>query len=672
MRILALVALTAVCAMAQDQAPVPAPAATAPAQTETKTAAPASTPAPETPAPATPEWVSGTIDFGYRFRTDVDGSFATYRSIVNLGSGPKLFGVDLNFIDPTKKYFDKLNVSGIGWGGDPYTTARVDAFKQRRYRLTFDYRNIVFFDALPSFANPFAAQGVYLNQRSYDSHRRMADFSLEGRPGSSLVPYFEFSRNSEHGNGVTDFVSNANEYPVANFLDSHTDSYRGGLRIERKQFHVTLEEGVNLFTDNEQVTDAGKNTGNLTNTFVGQSLYLTSLLQAYGINGTAPYSRAMVTATPFSWLDFFGSFQYSQGRTDVNYTQANTGSFVVQTALLFYNSEQDLLSGAAKQPHTSGSAGFEIRPFKRLRILENWTTDRLHTASSASLTQALTTASGALPPTMSPASDRLVDNYNQQSLDAILDLKWGLTVRGGERYVWGDTTVRAPFAGGVEASTLSRQSGVAGINWRTKKRLTAGFDFEGGSSGHAYYRTSLQDYRKYRARARYQVRNSLALSWNFSRLQNANPVPSVQYTFWSNQNGASLQWTPQGGKRVTLLGEYTRTSVESNILYVIPQTFQSAQSLYRENAHQASGQLEVVLPKIQSRAAGRLTMGGALFYGSGSRPTHFYQPLIKLSLPVVKRADWVSEWRWYGFDEPFYPYEGFHATLLTTGFRWKL
>ena len=130
----------------------------------------------------------------------------------------------------------------------------------------------------------------------------------------------------------------------------------------------------------------------------------------------------------------------------MNYTQNDTGSLVVQTALLFYNGEQDLLAGVAKQPHTSGNAGFEIRPFKRLRILENWTTDRLHTASSDSLTQALTVASGTLPSTVAPASDRLVDNYNQHSLDLILDLKWGLTVAAASVTCGAIPTVRAPFA----------------------------------------------------------------------------------------------------------------------------------------------------------------------------------------------------------------------------------
>src|SRR6516225_3280980 len=159
---------------AQDQAP-----------------APAATPAPPpADAPTTPEYITGTVDFGYRWVTDVAGSFDTYRSVVNLGSGPKLFGANVEFIDPTKQWFDKLNLSGVGWGGDPYATARIDASKERWYRFTFDYRSMAYFDALPSFANPFAANGVYLDQRAYDTWRRLADFSLELKPGSRFIPYF--------------------------------------------------------------------------------------------------------------------------------------------------------------------------------------------------------------------------------------------------------------------------------------------------------------------------------------------------------------------------------------------------------------------------------------------------------------------------------------------------
>ncbi len=34
-------------------------------------------------------------------------------------------------------------------------------------------------------------------------------------------------------------------------------------------------------------------------------------------------------------------------------------------------------------------------------------------------------------------------NYNQQQVEAILDVTSKITLRGGYRYVWGDATVRA-------------------------------------------------------------------------------------------------------------------------------------------------------------------------------------------------------------------------------------
>ena len=117
-----------------------------------------------------------------------------------------------------------------------------------------------------------------------------------------------------------------------------------------------------------------------------------------------------------------------------------------------------------------------------------------------------------------------------------------------------------------------------------------------------------------------------------------------------------------------MLGEYSRTSVESNILYILPQIFAPAQSFYRENAHQASALLDFVLSSFHSRAP-HLSVGGALYTAAGTRPTSFYQPLAKLSLPIGKHVDWVSEWRWYDFAEPVYLFEGFRTTQFSTGLR---
>jgi len=58
-----------------------------------------------------------------------------------------------------------------------------------------------------------------------------------------------------------------------------------------------------------------------------------------------------------------------------------------------------------------------------------------------------------------------------------------------------------------------------------------------------------------------------------------------------------------------------------------------------------------------------------LFISSGSRPTRYYQPLARLSVPFSKKVSWKTEWRWYGLGEEFYLYEGFRTHTVTTGLR---
>jgi len=64
-----------------------------------------------------------------------------------------------------------------------------------------------------------------------------------------------------------------------------------------------------------------------------------------------------------------------------------------------------------------------------------------------------------------------------------------------------------------------------------------------------------------------------------------------------------------------------------------------------------------------------LTLGGSAFLSSGSNPTTFYQPAAKLAVVLHKNISWISEWRYYGFGESFYLYQGFRTEMVTTGVR---
>src|ERR1051326_734182 len=90
-----LVVLMAAAAFGQAPPPEAAtqqPAAPAKAEEQAK---PADQSAPakaeeKSPVPSGEQWFSGSFDAGYRWVPDIRGSIPTYRTIVNLGEGPKL------------------------------------------------------------------------------------------------------------------------------------------------------------------------------------------------------------------------------------------------------------------------------------------------------------------------------------------------------------------------------------------------------------------------------------------------------------------------------------------------------------------------------------------------------------------------------------------------------
>ena len=647
-------------------AQTPQPAA-APAETASATAAEA-----PSPVPSAESWLTGSIDVGYRWRTDVGGSFNTYRSIVNLGSGPKLLGADFTLADPKHRAFDQIRVRANGWGDEPYQTVHVDAKKSKLYDFSADYRDIAYFDFLPSYADPLLSRGIVLNEQSFDTRRRLGSFHLDLLPGNWFIPYFAYDRDSGSGTGATTVVTDTNEFPVPNTLRDQTNLFRGGVRFELRRFHATIEQGGTTFKDDQSVFNNSVDLGNVATPVFGQRTALTDMLASYGVRGTSVYSKGLFTASATPWLDVYGQFLYSQPDTSVNYQQTATGNLLLQSQLLFYTSQQYLVSAAAKLPHISGSLGAEIRPIRRLRIVQSWLTDRLHNAGSAASTQMLTNSGVGISLNIAALlASSLATNYSQEEIDIFCEATSKLTLLGGYRYVWGEANdVVLPPEGlmSSDQAKLRRNVGIGGVTYRPNQKITLRTDAEVAFSGGAYFRTSLYDYQKVHAQARYQALISLSLAADFTLLDNNNPVPGVNYDYRSQQESLSLFWSPLGGKFGDFQGSYTRSTLHSEIGYLVPQTLTPQTSLYRDNAHTATALFNVKLPTVEGIAP-KLSAGGSFFISSGSRATSYYQPLATLWLPINKKMSLFADWRYYGYGEAFYLYEGFRTNLVTAGLR---
>ena len=629
-----------------------------------------STTAAGNPAPAAAEpWITGSVDVGYRFRTSLNGSSPAYQSIVDLSPGLRLMGLDFTIVDPKHRLFDWLSVRGSNWGGDPYNTAHVEARKAGDYDFRFDYSNILYYSAMPSYANPFAPGGF--NQQWFNQYRKNVGFNLTLRPGKTIVPYVIFDQNSGSGTGISNYAQGETDtFPVATTLADHTSNFRGGMRIEMRRLHMTLEEGGTRFRDNDSAYNVNPSLGDNTTTLIGQTLQLNNLAQAYSIRAHGYYTKGLLTASPLSWLDVHAQFLFSEPKTTINYQDAATGNFVLLNSLLFYNSQTDVATGSAIGPHISGNAGVEVRPFEHFRVTASVTTDRYHESAYSSLAAAFLTPTSSLNTTALLSPIQTVD-FHRAEIMLFWDPWKRLTLRGGYRYEWGNATTLAgeqSQIGLYESGRLARQVALAGGNFHPSQKLSMNVDYEGASTGQAYFTTSLYNYTRVRARARYQVAPSLTLQANFAALENHDPIVGSQLDSLSRDNSMSLNWTPKGGKYIALLAEYDRSTMSSSIYYLIPQFFAPDVSRYAANAHIATSALQLNIPKVRGVAA-KVTLGGSLAIVNGTEASRYYEPLARLSIPAGKHVYWNTEWRWYGYNDQMYLFQGFQTHLFQTGVK---
>jgi hypothetical protein len=253
-------------------------------------------------------------------------------------------------------------------------------------------------------------------------------------------------------------------------------------------------------------------------------------------------------------------------------------------------------------------------------------------------------------------------NYNEQQIELLVDLTSRLTLRGGHKYVWGDALTRAPLLAQdfrqQQRGEMTTNAGTGGLTYRVSQRFSVYAEGEVGRSDHAYFRTSLRDYERVRIRGSFQPLNTFTLTSSYSYFNNDNPDPIGGYRFDSRNFSAGLVWVPKNSKNVRFLAEYARTTFTSDTRYVIPTDLANTdRSFYRDNGNSGTALIELGIPNV-SRSP-RISFGGSLWRSAGSRPSHFYQPMARISVPIISHMEWNAEWRWFGLNEPFYLSENF-------------
>lgn len=626
----------------------------------------------ESPAPSAEQAWTGSIDLGARWRYGVGGDFNTYRSLVNLSSGLRLSSADVRYEPSGSRLFDSMLLNAGNWGGDPYNTARFDLLKRGVYRFAGRYSNIAYYNYLPSFANPGLGTQLSLNQRAFDTTIRNLDTTLELFPGTRIIPYVGYERNTDYGNGITTLVENANEYPLRNLIRWGQDRYLGGVRLEWSRWHATVEGGRTSFKDDQSVTSTETVTGNRQIPYLGQQLFLASGSQLYHNRGDGTFTRAALTANPWDWLDLAGNVMYSRPQTVSRFSEDLVGNAAYQAMIYARNS--DAFYGNATMPRSAWSASAELRPFSRLRIREIYETDRMQVDSNALFTTLLFPATGAQAAATQTIGDRFEATRNRNQLEALFDLTANVMLRGGYRKEWGRSLMRSGFLNtqAYERGELERNVGLLGFQFRAASKLVVNGDYEIGDGAKTYYRTGLMDTRKYRIQGRFNLRSDLTFNALFTRFENKNPGQGLDYNYHAQAASAGLQWMPANARRFTFVADYSRTALMSDINFLDATLFRTVKSLYRDNAHSFNTFVNIVARPKSMPAPMTFTLGGSFVTTSGSRPSRYYQPQGRIAVPIIPKLHAFGEWRWFGLNQPYYSFEGFRTNMILAGFRFLL
>lgn len=614
------------------------------------------------------------VEIGYRWASDVSGNQDVYRSMVNLGSGPKLlrsnFSLRSNYGAGT--LFDRMDVSANSWGGDPYNTLRINVGLSDKYEFRANYRNLNYYNYLPQYSNPLLARGILFGQHSLNVTYRSSDFELRLFPNSRIRPFVGYMRSSGFGPGFTTTEFTGNEFLVQTNWRYNSDDYRGGVEISLPKSVVTIEQGYRILRNDTGVESDANPGNNPSARFLGNPVFLSSLSRGYHDRTTLPFTKLVGKFTPFHNLRFTGRYIYSMADLDASYGEVAAGGFVNLTERLVYRAGLDNFDTHARRPDHNGSFLVEFSPFSRLTLQDEFESRNTHTSGSAVLASIFFGAHSLAGPG-GPTSDTnirdlantiLVFNRLRNLAEAEFDLGWGFGVRGGYRYTNADASVGDSEEGEAvepDSSSYKQNTGIVGVTYRRARWLRLGLDYEKNETTGTLTRTDLLNYDQFRFSWRLGSWHHFSTTGKIWGLRNSNNQEDIDFHSHNRNYSVELNYDPT--ERLNFSVDYSKSSIFSDISILLPQTLQLDRSLFDERTHGVGGSMGVGIYR-----GSRVDFGYRGIFNGGTAPLNFHQPFAEITVPMPNRLAFKTYWQYFGYNEKA-PFSGTMINQNPRGFQ---
>jgi hypothetical protein len=610
------------------------------------------------------------LEIGYRWVSDIAGNQDMYRSMVNLGEGPKLLRSNLSLRSNygSGLLFDRLDLSVNNWGGDPYNTFRLNFGRGDLYEFRADYRNLNYYNFIPTLDNPLASKGTLFGQHSLNVTYRTTDLELKLFPHSKVRPYVAYSRASGFGPGFTTFAVTGNEFLLDTRWQYAANDYRGGVEISLPKLTLTVEQGYRRLRNDTGVTDAGNPSGNTNRPYIGETVNLESLNRGYHDRTGIPVSKVLAKYTPFEKLKITGRYIYSMADLESSLGEVRTGNLITLEERLVYGAALDSFNAQAKKPDHNGAFLIEFSPFSRLTLLDQFDTRSLHVSGSTLMSSTYFHSrplSGEPPPSYDSNISHLLDNwltYDQvrNQFEAELDLGGGFSARGGHRYTYSEASLANLVDGKEDPATadLTQHTGIVGLNYRPGRWMHLGLDYETNYSKGLLTRTDLLNYDQLKFDWHVNPWKTLGFSGRIALLQNTNPKSDIDFKSHNRNYSVAVNYEPN--ERFSLNLDYERSNLLSDIAILLPQTLKLDRSYFDERGSSVGGSMGVGIYR-----GWRTDFGYRAILNAGSFPLSYYQPFAIMSVPLPSHLAFKTYWQYFGYNEKGTSLQDYRGHMVT-------
>lgn len=622
------------------------------------------------------------LDVGYRWEALFRGSRDLYRTQLDLGEGPKLFAGELYFApaEGSTELLDRLQLQFNNWGGEPYNTFRIQLAKNGVYELDFNYQNIAYFSSIPSFANPKFESGNLLSQHREDTSLRTASLDLRFRPGKMISPFVGYQRTTRQGPVFTTLGADGDEFQLNKDLEFSHDDLRGGVIFQAQDFTLLLQQGARWYRDQSTFLASGPLEGNSTRPFLGRDIFLDQYEATQDVKSRAiPYSSASATYRPFPQLLLSGDISYSMADFRTSFFEDLSGNFFSFPALrAFYGGLENSTSGTVKKPNLLADVSATWEPLDWLRVVERFRTHRFHISGHRLARLTFFDVDPLLGTRILDELEQesilntfLGQDVDRQQLEAHFLVHPKLTLRVGHRYETRTFELdpqsligpgnESPGFGDLASFGWDRNVLLLGGTYRISARNRLSLEYELGRTDQPIFRTDVKDFQRLKIRGVVSPAENLQFSGRVSLFDHDDDI--VQFD--SENRGYGLQFSYQPISRVSVVGQWEQTEINTSIPYLIPQSLQPDLFTFREFANYGNLYLDFLLMRNS-----RLSVGYSVWGNSGDFPVNYHRPMARLEVPLAERFTGYVQWNYYDYNEKLrlFP-QDYRSHLVTFGFR---